>query len=116
MKKATKLKHWLFELIAKFMPDERPNLKKNEDEILNLLLYSNFNKLEISESTQIMLNVKRRFDEKVLLSESYHQKELKAIEGFKISKNERIKELVNDPNFDKQLKDINVNYEFVKPE
>lgn len=61
MKKATKLKHWLFELIAGWMPDERPNPKKNEVEIMNLLLFSNFHPLTTKESIEIFKTVEAKF-------------------------------------------------------
>ena len=131
MKKATKLQHWLQESISKWIPSEKPDTKKNEQEIMNLLFFSNFNQLSTADSISIFSVIKDKFEKEIALRKEKCQDELGVIRKFEYDKlekttytvtaggaNTRVKEHVNNPVFDKPyVENIEVNYsevEFIK--
>jgi len=114
MKKATELKNWIEKLIEKLIPSEKPNIAQNQEQIMNLLFFSNFTKLSTQESITIYQNIKHSFEREILEREVNFRNELELIDKFKLSKKQRIEQHIQNPDFDKPIKDCGYNVEFVR--
>lgn len=117
MKKVTKIKNWLFVLISSLFPSEKPNLKKNETEILNLLFYSNFNELETQETLSVFNNVKVQLEKRISDRKSLRKLELTAINDFDGTNQQQIeinhkqidlRNSIRNPIFDLPVKDFKI--------
>lgn len=115
MKKITKIKHWLLVLIEKHIYTEKPNPKKNEFEIINLLKYSNFTPLNIQQSIIMKQNIDHEFNKYIDQTEKEYKRGLEAIEHYKLNKKDRLMKIIQDPVFEKQLSELEVKFEIVKP-
>jgi len=114
MKKATELKNYIQRLIEKLIPSEKPNPIQNQEQIMTLLFYSNFTKLSTEQSITIFQNVKDLFDIKILNLETALNNEKKAIDNYKLSKQQRLEKIVNDPVFEYPINNHGFSVEFVK--
>ena len=112
MTKTIQLKNYLFTLISKWFPSEESNIKKNEQQIMKLLFYSNFNELSIQESLSIFVNVEKEYKSQIANIKSYKKTELTAINDFDgtnvQNKYNVIKQHVNNPVFDLPVKDFEI--------
>jgi len=113
MKKATELKNWLEMAIRKWLPSEGVDLKKNEQEILNLLFYSNFNPLTTEQSIDLYKRISEKFKSTMDERQEMAINEHNAIQDFKFPS--VVKSCVKDPKFDLPLEKIEVDFEIVKP-
>jgi len=118
MKKSTQLKNWLFtgimQLFNKIFGCEKPEPKKNEQAIMDLLFFSNFSPLELEDSVNIFQSVEKQYKEILKARKENNSKENRIIEGFEkdgnsvnqilvndhVTLQQRVKEHVNDPVFD----------------
>jgi|SRR6476620_961322 len=116
MKKATELKNWIGKIIEKLIPSEKPNIAQNQEQIMNLLFYSNFTKISTKESITIYQNIKHSFEREILEREVNFRNELELIDKFKFSKKQRIEQHIKNPDFDKPIRDCGYNIEFVRSE
>lgn len=113
MKKTTIYAHRLIEYFSKFIQTDKKDINQNKQEIMNSLFYSNFIKLDVSESIDLKLAIDSKFDNEI---DQYHEKilaDLKSIELYKSSKQKKLIEKIvdlNDPIFDKKVTEL----EFIK--
>lgn len=119
MKKATQFKSWLEKLISRILPSENPNPIKNEQEIMNLLFYSNFNKLPVKDSILIFLHIEEKFKKQIADIKSERKSDISVINDFdgtnQSDKQESLKELIGRPIFELPVKEFEV-VEFKKAE
>lgn len=88
--------------------------RKNEAEIMNLLFYSNFHLLTTQQSIALYKNIQHKFNKELIEREKESEEEVKAVQNFRVSRKERLMEIVTDPNFEKELKELEVDFETVK--
>jgi hypothetical protein len=86
MKKSTQLKNWLSISISKLFNKvfglEKPEPKKNEQAIMDLLFKSNFTDLELEDSLNIYTSIEAKFREEIQKRKERKIAELSAIRGF----------------------------------
>jgi hypothetical protein len=120
MKKSTQLRNWLEEKISNFFGTEIPDIKKNEQEIMNLFFYSNFNKLPTKDTLELFKNVEKKLVLEMKKRGGLFESDSEAIKNFLIPANtfkkgeeinltikqsikEKVKEHISNPVFDKPL-------------
>jgi len=114
MKKSTQLKNWLFtgimQLFNKIFGCEKPEPKKNEQAIMDLLFKSNFTDLEIEESINIYTSIEAKFKAEIKKRKERKVAELKAINEFEKPGNSVNNIRVIDPIFERPLSEIEIDY------
>jgi hypothetical protein len=88
--------------------------KKNEHEIHNLFFYSNFHPLTTKQAITVKINSDIAFNKEIAFRENEYTEGLKAIESYKLSRKERVMKIIKDPIFEKQISEMEVNFEMVK--
>lgn len=90
-----------------------PNLKKQTQIILNMLLEIESNKLSLEDSLSLFNMVKSSFDEIVSKKKEQALKDVGMCDIYLYTKS--LKTKLSDPNFDKPLSEIETIFEIVKP-
>lgn len=126
MKKSTQLITYFQQWLSKFLPNEKPNLKENEEKIMYLLKWGNGSKLSIQETIELFQSIEGRINNDVAKYKDHAISDLAVINKFDgsilktfsidavsptdESLHYRIKEHLKDPVFDKPLSEIEVDY------
>lgn len=98
-------------LLIDLFPTSEVNISKNVENSLNAIFYSNYEPISTLESIRIFELVKSKFEKEISTRENNAKLELESIEKYRMTRNERLKKIINDPVFDIPVH----NVEFVKP-